>query len=181
MKDMSLIIFDLDGTLVVRDTDEFLPNVPERVAGAASESRIAIATNQGGVGLRLWMERGGFGDPSSLPTEEQAEERILRIMRRLKVVQVGMVFMAFAYQSKKSGLWSPEGSITGDPRWWREWRKPAPGMLLAAMNAAGTTPDKTLMVGDSTEDALAAEAAGCTFMDAAEYFGWGELPGHEGE
>lgn len=38
--------------------------------------------------------------------------------------------------------------------------KPAPDMLIRAMKQLGVTPEETLMVGDSRNDALAARAAG---------------------
>ena len=40
-------------------------------------------------------------------------------------------------------------------------KKPAPDPLLAACNRLGVVPREALMVGDSTNDALAARAAGC--------------------
>ena len=40
--------------------------------------------------------------------------------------------------------------------------KPAPGPLLAFSRATGTTPDRTLMVGDSRHDLAAGRAAGMT-------------------
>ena len=72
-----LIVFDLDDTLVKAWTDELLPNVAEFFAGPRIAQYYAIATNQGGVGLRLAMEKGGWGDnPESLPTLQDAQNRI---------------------------------------------------------------------------------------------------------
>lgn len=50
-------------------------------------------------------------------------------------------------------------------------RKPAPGMLLRAMAAAGVTPAETLFVGDAPTDAEAARRAGVAFTWAADFFG----------
>lgn len=43
-------------------------------------------------------------------------------------------------------------------------KKPAPDPLLAACGQLGVTPAQALMVGDSTNDALAARAAGCGIL-----------------
>jgi len=43
-------------------------------------------------------------------------------------------------------------------------KKPAPDPLLAACERLGVGPDAALMVGDSTNDALAARAAGCAIL-----------------
>lgn len=45
-----------------------------------------------------------------------------------------------------------------------EHKKPHPMPLLKACEALGTTPYKTLMVGDSSNDAQAARAAGCQVL-----------------
>lgn len=43
-------------------------------------------------------------------------------------------------------------------------KKPAPDPLLAACSRLGVTPSQAIMVGDSTNDALAARAAGCAVL-----------------
>jgi D-glycero-D-manno-heptose 1,7-bisphosphate phosphatase len=53
-------------------------------------------------------------------------------------------------------------------------RKPAPGMLLALMYRLGYPPEETVFVGDQESDRLAALAAGCGFVWAEVFFGWGE-------
>lgn len=45
-----------------------------------------------------------------------------------------------------------------------ERKKPDPLPLLKACEALGTTPERTLMLGDSSNDALAARAAGCPVL-----------------
>lgn len=47
--------------------------------------------------------------------------------------------------------------------------KPDPAMLLAAIREAGTTPDRTVMIGDATHDMLMATAAGAH----PQGVGWG--------
>lgn len=177
-----LIVFDADGTLRDRDTGEILAGVREYFdlvfhSGCRNRPQMAIASNQGGVGLRYWMESAGFGEPVHYPTQDEAEEGLDRLAEDLAGDHRIHIYVAFAYQSKSSGEWSPAPSGRGrDMAWNREWRKPAPGMLQAAMADAGVSPAQTLMIGDRPEDREAAAAAGCAFQWAQKFFGrgWGE-------
>lgn len=158
-----LYIFDVDGTLAERDSTDLLPGVAEWFA--SNSDPVALATNQGGVGLRHWMESAGFGDPSRYPTEEQVMHRLHTIADNLGVPR-DCVYAAFAYQSKSSGKWSPRR----DGLFWEpSWRKPEPWMLIHAMEMAGE--DTAVMVGDSEEDRQAARAAEIEFIHADEFFG----------
>ncbi len=63
------------------------------------------------------------------------------------------------------------------PRGWRRpyhracpCRKPAPGMLLQAMEQFRTHPAATTFVGDRPTDAAAARAAGVRFIWASDFF-----------
>jgi len=172
-----LIIFDVDGTLVPFvhrttlwvESDILLPGVLEWFERWASRYTIAIATNQGGVGLRHWMETDGFGEPEKYPTEEAVRARLERIVKQLPGrIDVNI---CFAYQSKKTGLWSPTPKGAVRLEWEPNSRKPAPGMLLRAMETAGVSPQETLMVGDDIDDDVrAAMKAKCEFMFAQEFF-----------
>ena len=51
------------------------------------------------------------------------------------------------------------------------WRKPSPLMVLSLVDAYKERLDRTLYVGDSTEDAMAAARAGVAFLPAWEFFG----------
>lgn len=167
-----LHIFDLDGTLAAQDSTELLPGVAEWFAAHPSNP-CAIATNQGGVGLRRWMEGAGFGEPGKYPTQAEVEDRVTTLALSLFHEDRARlpVYIAFAYQAK-SGKWSPippEGQ--GDPRWNPDWRKPAPGMIVQAMSDANISdPAQVLMVGDSEADQQAAKAAGVGFRWAWEFF-----------
>lgn len=167
-----LIIFDIDGTLADRDTHELLPGVREWFDRFANDFLIALATNQGGVGLRHWMETEGFGKPEDFPTEEQAREHIHIVADKLipgGIENDALVYyVCFAYQSKKSGKWSPAKNANHE--WKREYRKPEPGMLLLAMQDMQARPGQTIFVGDSDEDREAAKAAGCHFQEANWFF-----------
>ena len=162
-----LIVFDVDGTLAANNETELLPGVAAW-REAHPDQAITLCSNQGGVGLRLWMEEGGFGDPQQYPTEASINARLRHIANLMDTDY----YVCFAYQSKKSGKWSPtpiggEALIEWNPR----YRKPAPGMLLRAMMDFGADPSDTLMVGDGDEDQQAAQAAGCRFTRADEFFG----------
>lgn len=167
-KKYKLIIFDLDGTLV-RDYNSYTL-LPGRAKFFSQPDLppICLATNQGGVGLRYWMESGNWGDPVELPTIQVVETRLAMID-----FPPGFnpdILMCFTFKSK-AGKWSPTppGS-ENDSRWQQDWRKPSPGMLLDAMNLHQALPANTLMVGDSDDDRLAAEAAGCDFALADSFF-----------
>lgn len=164
-----LIIFDIDGTLADWKTHELLPGVKTWFDAYAPSTNIIGASNQGGVGLRYWMERDRFGEPKKYPTNLDAEEHFAAVQRNLD--HEFKVLTCYAYQSK-SGRWSPTppyGVLSDE--WNPDWRKPAPGMLLYAMRLFDVAPSETLMVGDSNEDQDAADAAECNFCWADEFFG----------
>ena len=166
---ITLTLFDLDGTLAHRDTGELLAGVARHFT-LRPPARWAIVTNQGGVGLRRWMEDNGFGEPDRYPTAEDIDTRIAAVIAAIGKQPIG-VYACYAYQTQK-GEWAPApATATDDPRWRHDWRKPSPGMLLQAMTDAGVTdPANVLMVGDSDADQQAAEAAGMQFRWADEYF-----------
>lgn len=193
-KTLDLVLFDVDGTLVEPFTAELLPGVLEFFKGPLAQlKKVAFVSNQGGVGLRHWMETGEFGNPAHLPTEHDALTRLQTIADRLAVYVPGNqyadlhgtpqrgipVFAAFAYQAK-SKAWSPtppgkeagqliiRGDVTAS--YAEMWRKPEPGMLDVAIATFRTTPDRVLVVGDLETDQAAATAAGCRFSDADAFF-----------
>lgn len=168
-----LIIFDLDGTLADRDTSELLPGVLQWFQERGARQRIALATNQGGVGLRHWMETDSFGDPSKFPTVHDVLEHIGGVLDHLTMTRPIHAHVCYAYQSKKTGKWSPRPKDISmyDSRWWPTHRKPNTGMLWEAMWEVGANPDNALMVGDGEEDKTAAENVGMSFCWAWEFFG----------
>lgn len=164
-----LIIFDVDGTLAEWQTGDLLPGVQEWFDHYAAEHTIALVSNQGGVGLRYWMEDGEFGEPDKYPTEEQARVTLDAINAKLPGGPYPL-FVCYAYQSKKSGKWgpSPDGD---DPEWDPNRRKPAPGMIFDAIRECESTRRRTLMVGDRSEDLIAAQNAEVDYRDADSFFG----------
>lgn len=170
-----LILFDIDGTLRDWETGGILPGVEAFINEHGGDHYFAFVTNQGGVGLRYWMERDGFGEPERYPTEELALNEIYEFLALLPPMGKGetepTLYICYAYQSKKSGKWSPvpDGKML-DPEWSSDYRKPNPGMLLKAMADLNLEPGQCLMVGDKDEDYGAAEAAGCAFEWADQFF-----------
>lgn len=171
MDPWDLFIFDIDGTLAAMGTETLLPGVAHWFLHGVGKRKIALVTNQGGVGLRGWMESGGFGEPDTYPTEEQARAHIEAISEQLGME--ARVYVCFAYQSKKSGKWAPlpDDADDDDPEWDQNHRKPAAGMIFDAIRDAATTRAHTLMVGDSNEDEEAAANAGIAFQWADAFFG----------
>lgn len=164
-----LYLFDLDGTLTPFDSDTLYPDAATWLEANRDEN-VTIVTNQGGAGLRYWMESEGFGDPQKYPTADEFRSRLNRIFSKISVFPATL--MCFRYQSKKTGAWGPVPSgCSGTDEWSFTWRKPEPGMLVHAMSIARAKPEETLMVGDSSEDKEAAANAGCRFQWAWKFFG----------
>lgn len=128
------------GTVMPRG---YLPISRFVVADAVKGPIIAIASNQGGVGLGymtgqtarqmlrdLWTEIWGWTDPP--------DEAIM-----------------MCPHAPKDGC---------------KCRKPNPGMIIQLMQQYNIHPDDTLYVGDMDSDRHAADAAGCHFMPAMEFF-----------
>jgi HAD superfamily hydrolase (TIGR01662 family) len=169
------IFFDIDGTLADRDTHEVYPGVYDWFDEHGDNFKIALITNQGGVGLRYWMGSEGFGDPTKFPDEVAAQDHILQVIAQLPSRFAGHLhlntYICYAYQSKKTGKWSPTPpGKEEDWQWSSAYRKPAPGMLRRAMSAFFIMPNLALMVGDGEEDEQAAQAAGCDFVWAHKFF-----------
>lgn len=172
---LKLIVFDVDGTLAETYTIKLLPRVRDFFhlvckAGCRHSPALALATNQGGVGMRYWMEQHGFGNPARFPAQQDVEQRLHNLVARLGADPLLSVYASYRYQNQ-SGEWAPvPPGQEANPRWLEGWRKPQPGMLLQAMADAGVTAHQTLFVGDSADDQAAAQAAGCAFEWAKGFF-----------
>ncbi len=152
-----LIIFDVDSTLTVmksgatfRKTAQDWQWIPGRLAKLhelkQAGVRMAIATNQGGVAF-------GYFEVADILRELQAMARIAGIPK-------GGLYICYTHPKA-----SREHFRAVDNR-----RKPGPGMLLEAMRDFEASPEETLMVGDLSDDEVAANAAGCHFAWAGEFF-----------
>ena len=174
MNQIKLIIFDIDGTIAEYKTGVLLPTVRKWFKTNIGEYHIAFATNQGGVGLRYWMERDSFGNPEEYPTKGDIEKHMQKVIHQLPKqlhTYLGRNWsVCFRYQSKK-GTWSPVPQGCAHLSTWKqENRKPNPGMLLDAIKKRHVRVAQVLMVGNSIDDELAAENAGIFFVGADDFF-----------
>jgi len=137
------VILDRDGVLNVEAADggyvqspaqwQWLPGALDalrRLAGAGV--RVSVATNQSGVGRGLVTA----ADVASVNARMQAEA----------AAAGGSIAAVFV---------CPHAPDAGC-----DCRKPAPGLLLAAVSISGVTPQRTMVVGDDLRDLDAAAAAG---------------------
>lgn len=158
-KSGKLYIFDKDQTLVESvvgkngkthapnriEEQDYFSDVAEKCKSLREAGdTLAVASNQGGVSFGIF---------------DAAEAELL-------------VSSAAAYIGAKAYrvcFYHPKGRVSPfnseHPN-----RKPAPGMLLELMSELGFTPDQTVMVGDWATDKQAAEAAGCAFEWANDFF-----------
>lgn len=136
-----LVILDRDG-VINEDLPEgvqslaqfrFLAGACEAIAALTKAGHICvIATNQSVIGKGLVTEEGLAAiHAQMLAAIETAGGRIARI------------------------YYAPEAPGTPSTR-----RKPAPGMLLEAMETYGSPPSETIMIADALRDLEAAQAAG---------------------
>jgi D-glycero-D-manno-heptose 1,7-bisphosphate phosphatase len=157
METYKLIIFDTDGTLVETASGatfrkeasdwQWLPGRIEKLRELKAQgTRLAVATNQGGV---------AFG--------YMRQEHILKeLTRMLKEGGFSKAALYVCYNHPKATV--------AEFKHLDNRRKPGCGMLEEAMEDFEAQPEETLMVGDRDEDQEAAQRAGCHFMWAHEFF-----------
>lgn len=175
MSAYDLIIFDLDGTLADMNSDKPYEYVMDWFSqNCSGNMKYAICSNQGGVGLRYWMLKDGWGNPDGLPMVADVEKRIMDLKSHIPVELIVYVCYRYRQQMSKGGGLSPVPPPVQhraeNGSWDAEWRKPRPGMLLRAISDAEVKANRTLMVGDRIEDQQAAVNAGCDFMWAWRFF-----------
>lgn len=174
-----LLIFDIDGTLQEKWGTALMPGVAEWFAGYRAATpgddlyhcKLAFATNQGGVGLRMILERQGK-EAGKYPTRDGVIERMHELSRTLMGDPHGiMAVAALNYQDRDTGEWAIDYQAGEYYEWWDPaFRKPGGAMLKFIMEVQGVGPEQTTMIGDSEDDRLAAVAAGCAFVWAKEFF-----------
>lgn len=140
------VFIDRDNTLILNDGDLGDPDGVVLLDGAAEGIRsldeagfvLVVVTNQGGVA------RGRYGEDDVRLVHERLHE-LLGPERR-----VAFYFCPY----------HPEGSVEAYTRE-HPWRKPAPGMLLAAAEELDLELTRSWMIGDQVRDAEAGRSAGC--------------------
>jgi D-glycero-D-manno-heptose 1,7-bisphosphate phosphatase len=173
LRSYSLYLFDLDSTLTESISGKTFPQyLDDRKLMRGRKERLAelkrqgkktcIITNQGGA---AW----GFVDPDEMHNY---------LAGFCIAYEIDNYFVCFhdtgekARASDKTDKTLTVPDLTPDGY---ERRKPGPGMLFQAMQLHEINRQDTLMVGDREEDKGAAEAAGCDFMWAWDYFGDGPI------
>ena len=164
---MRLIIFDLDNTLVrplpgikIPNTwkqQEIIPGVVEQCAKLIDDGvTLAIASNQGGVGLGIC-------------TLEDAQERVEKVATAIGAKKwMISIHHEGATRTDLSRFHMPYLGVAAQPF----YRKPQPGMIFNLMMQLHTTAPETLFIGDQESDCKAATNAGVRFQWAKEFFGW---------
>lgn len=155
-----LFIFDKDGTLCPGvqgaggkthapnhlDEQEYFPDVTLKCAELKVAGHVlAVASNQGGVAFGIFP-----ADEAELLVKAAAE-------------YIGAAAYRVCFYHPKGNV-APYNAESYN-------RKPNPGMLEALMQELGFAPAQTVMVGDWESDRQAADAAGCEFRYAHEFFG----------
>lgn len=167
-----LLILDMDGTVKttasgakfpLRPDDQIvIPQAARQIERyAADDWTIVIASNQGGVAA---------GHKSLSDVREEIEI----CLRSLPQIEIAFwcpdLEGQSLYATHRDNIHPStveDDLATGLYRRRSPFRKPAPGMLLAAADWAGHPVTAALFVGDRLEDENAARAAGCNFMYAS--------------
>lgn len=185
------VLFDLDGTLIKRDFSQISPT--SGLARILATGRpMAICSNQGGIAWNLAGGRPGRFYPDWPGV-------VARIVAGMRLAGVKLAFVALYHPGAciPSGdlLWE-RGKAIGLPpllirlaqdrsnlaaivsvgdaglilaSWSPAWRKPAAGMLQAALRLLDPGGlFSWIYAGDEEDDRLAAEAAGIGFVKVSE-------------
>lgn len=175
----SVYIFDIDGTIADRGSSDTYSWFNEWLRRQRGEDVvIALASNQGGVGLRYWMESDGFGNPDVLPTESEIVARVDAISGAIMFWTGGLrpiIALSYAYQAKETGLWGPiPPDKQADLYWQPTSRKPNIGMIrliqYGVLQRGFANDCNMLFIGNSDEDEAAARAAGIGWCDEEAFF-----------
>ncbi len=156
-----LIIFDKDGCLCksVTDSKSGKTHAPNRLEDQeyfedvalmcaeliAAGNTLAVASNQGGVAFGIFA----------------ADEAELLVSSAAEYIGAKAYRVCFYHPKGHVAPWNTE----------HRNRKPNPGMIQELMAQFHVSPSNTIVVGDWKSDKEAAEAAGCGFVWAHEFFG----------
>lgn len=174
------VICDLDGFLVETWKTTPLPGVVETLAALKQRGiRLAVASNQAGPLWRMATEQEQY------PGVEEVGARLFACAKALSLQDARWYVACFDARALAMMQWEAPGE-PGDELWevWNElnhqmlldglggevsskpeWRKPEPGMLLAACEEWGITPAEAVYGGDLDSDREAAQAAGMRYVE----------------
>jgi len=142
-----VLFLDRDGVLIedrgyvgIAAETRLYPDAVAAVAAArALDYRVAIVTNQSGIG------RGLYGWDGFVAVQQEIDAALHRAGTGLDAV------LACAYHAEGAG---PYG-VADHP-----WRKPQPGMILEGLRRLNGVAARSALVGDKASDIAAARAAG---------------------
>lgn len=169
---MSLLMVDLDGTLREPLSGKFQIQHPQDqhiIAGA--EAALWAYSDRGLiVGITNQMEvAAGY---RSLQECLQEQQYTLQLVPALQEIYVCPDF-----EGRKCLRVTRDGVYNhSQTKWFRQYRKPHPGLLMLAMVRHNQLPEDCLYVGDRPEDQEAAERAGISFQWA-----WSWIARHQAE
>ena len=147
----SAVFLDRDNTILANDGDLGDPESVRLLAGAADGIAslrragfvLVVVTNQGGVA------RGRYDEAAVHAVHRALENRLRRAAAIDRAIDL---YLHCPYH--------PDGTVAHYRRD-HPWRKPAPGMLLAAAAALDIDLSASWMVGDAPRDLEAGRQAGC--------------------
>lgn len=167
IRDYKLYLFDLDTTLTESisgktfpqgvDDRKWMPGRLDRLKELQGQGKkTCIVTNQGGA---AW----GF-------LNSQDMDKFLAIL--CEHGKIDRYLACYRDTGEKAKASERTDKALTVPEYYKGFdrRKPGPGMLIEAMEHFGIDRQDTVMVGDREEDKGAAEAAGCDFQWAWDYF-----------
>lgn len=167
--DAKLFLFDIDGTIVNRDSTVVYPEA--FLFFARTSADVAFITNQGSPACH----DAGWDFSEKFPSLEQVEERLAAILASIPFSDNYGMYISYSYTTSGGLIIVPKpAELAFCANIEESWRKPNPGMILRAMEDYQVQPHECLMVGDRDEDRLAAEAAGVAFVWADKFFREGE-------
>jgi phosphoglycolate phosphatase len=178
---VDLILFDIDGTLL--DSGDIIIGAQERTAAELGLVHPGREAGFAVVGLSLEVALSDlFGDAAPVDALTETYKRIFNGMRGsagfeeplFDGVPAVLAELA-AWERAKLGVATGKTrrglDYVVDMHGWHDLfvtlqtadsapSKPDPGMILQAMDAAGSSPSRTVMIGDSVHDMRMARAAG---------------------
>jgi len=176
--------FDFDGTLVKSFTGDPLPGAKAALRPYRAGVETFIATNQAGPVFRLVTGAAKY------PTVENVCANIGKSLGLLSFrpdwlvlccnsgrqgvewMQAEARIASQFHQRLVSALKAIDYEVTNGPA----YRKPQPGMLVAAAEYFGVAIADLVYVGDMESDEIAARQAGARFVDAQAWLGGAALP-----
>lgn len=176
-------IFDLDDTLVLRDTTILLPGRIEALKTISNDkNRIYIATNHSGPTWRRILLEDTEDSYKKYPTLGTMVHKFEYITSLLPIEGVYAAMIPgdrIIAERVRSGLLNPDLITNLYPAkifmsFQLGWRKPDGGMLKFICSSNELKKSECLFVGDLPSDEQAAKNAGIDFQYANEFFTIGD-------